>query len=347
MLHFDTPWAFALLLLLPFALEPETREKLFSAFRGRSSNGKGSEQAAAFSSPVSFEELLSGEGVVRRIHVLNFLRLLTTTLLIVALARPQTGTEFTEVETSGRDIMITLDISGSMQALDFMINRQRVSRLAALKSVVKDFVLERKEDRMGLVIFGTDVFTQCPLTSDHKVVADFVDRLDFGMVGDGTALGDAIALSVKRIRDIPGNSKVVVLVTDGVKTAGNIEPKEAAEIAKKEKIKIYTVGIGSSGPAPFPVTNAFGQTVYVQENIPLDVDTLKLIADTTGGRFFRATRTDSLRDVYQEINHLEERVEKQSQFIDYQEQFVSYLLASLLSFLLYQFLRVTKYLVIP
>ena len=200
---------------------------------------------------------------------------------------------------------------------------------------------------MGLIIFGTDVFTQCPLTVDFKVVSDFVERLDFGMVGDGTALGDAIALSVKRLREIPGDSKVIVLVTDGLKTAGSIEPKEAAEIAKKAKIKVYTIGIGGTGPAPFPVTNVFGQTSLHYENVPLDVETLQKIADVTGGKFFRAEKTDSLRNVYQEINRLEERIDRQSQFIDYQEHFQPFLLAAIGCFLVFIAIRVTKYLVVP
>lgn len=346
MFHLDSPWALLLLILFPFFLEKETRYRLFPK-RKVSGEERIEEAALAFSSPVQLSALAKRSGSRIRLILLNTFRLLTFALLVFALSRPQTGTEFTEIETAGRDIMITLDISGSMQALDYFIERQRVNRLTALKSVVKEFVEARKGDRMGLIIFGTDVFTQCPLTVDFKVVSDFVERLDFGMVGDGTALGDAIALSVKRLREIPGDSKVIVLVTDGLKTAGSIEPKEAAEIAKKAKIKVYTIGIGGTGPAPFPVTNVFGQTSLHYENVPLDVETLQKIADVTGGKFFRAEKTDSLRNVYQEINRLEERIDHQSQFIDYQEHFQPFLLAAIGCFLVFIAIRVTKYLVVP
>ncbi len=346
-MHFNTPLAFLALLLFPLALEASTRRRMLAVLPGMKRFSSGREPSLPFSSPVSLSEIADHSGLFRRSVVLNFLRLLTFACMVTALARPQTSLEFVEVETSGRDIMLTLDISGSMKALDFIVDGAHVERIVALKNVVSEFIENRKGDRMGLIIFGTDVFTQCPLTTDHEVLQKFVENLQIGMVGEGTALGDALALSVKRIRDIPGESKVVILVTDGLKTAGSIDPKEAAAIAKKSGIRVHTIGIGGTNSAPFRFTNPFGGSVIRNVDVPLDVATLQAIADITGGRFFRAQQTDSLRKVYEEVSRIEERTEKKSEFTEYQEQFIPFLYAALFAFVLHQLLRSTKYLIVP
>lgn len=346
-MRFDSPLAFLLLALFPLALERETRAALLAPVFGKAQSRETPPPALSFASPVSLKHLLETTGARTRSMALNTCRLMTFALLIVALARPQTSREYAEVESSGRDLMLALDISGSMKALDFVLDGQHVERLTMLKNVVKEFIKTRVGDRIGLIIFGSEVYTQCPLTTDQQVLAQFTDAMEIGMVGEGTALGDAIALSVKRVREIPGQSKAVILVTDGVKTAGALEPKEAAEIAKREGIKVYTIGIGGTKPAPFRVQSPFGGWTIQYADVPLDTAMLQAIADTTGARFFRASQTEELRGIYQEINKLEERIERRKEFVEHHEEFLPFLVAAILSFLLYQGLRGTKYLVVP
>lgn len=334
-MHFHTPWAFLLLALLPFIVDLKFERRRSSAMT-----------ALSFSSSVALRRLPPSKRATERYRTLNALRALTFLSLVTALARPQTSVSFTEIEESGRDIMLTLDISGSMKALDFFIESKRVDRLTALKSVVSDFILKRKGDRLGLVIFGSDVFTQCPLTMDYRVLIEFVAGLDFGMVGDGTALGDGIGIAIKRLKDIPGSSKVIVLVTDGVKTAGTLEPREAAEIAAKEGIKIYTIGIGGSKPAPFPAQDIFGRATFEYRPVELDEQTLIEVAKLTGGRYFNAEKTEALQGVYAEISALEERTEKSDSFTEYEEHFLPFLLIGIVGVLLVEVLGATRYLVV-
>ncbi len=352
-MHFATPQAFLLLAALPWTLGLEFNT-IFSGLQKSTAQKKsGSENTSRAAKGVSFTSPVAISGapvssLLRELRVVPpILRAIALVSLIIALARPQSSVSFSEVDESGRDIVLALDISGSMRALDFFIDKERVDRLTALKSVVRKFIEQRKGDRMGLVIFGSDVFTQCPLTLDTHVLDEFVAGLDFGMVGDGTALGDGIAVAVKRLKDIPGNSKVIVLVTDGINTAGSIEPKEAAAIAKEKGIKIYTIGIGGDKPAPFKMTNPFGFSTYDFQAVQLDEKTLKVIADSTGGRYFRAQETEKLEDVYSEISRLEERIAKSVEYTDYKEHYLTFLLIGFLAFILHEILISTRYLVVP
>lgn len=334
-MQFHTPWAFLLLGLLPFLLQLPLDRKRTSAI-----------SAINFASPVALNRLPRSKRVKERHWVLNSLRVLAFISLVTALARPQTSISFSEVEESGRDIMLALDISGSMKALDFFIDSKRVDRLTALKSVVSDFILKRKGDRLGLVIFGSDVFTQCPLTMDFRVLIEFVAGLEIGMVGEGTALGDGIGIAIKRLKDIPGSSKVIVLVTDGVKTAGTLEPREAAEIAAREGIRIYTIGIGGDKPAPFPARDIFGRATFDYRPVELDEQTLIEVAKITGGRYYNAEKTEGLQEVYAQISSLEERTEKSASFTEYEEHFLPFLLIGMGAVLLVEALGATRYLVV-
>jgi len=339
MLTFATPYALLLLLATPFLLVGATGDSLLRL--QRSVNG------IRFASIVPFPAYTGAGRLRERMWILNLLRSAAFVTLVIALARPQAGTSFVESEASGRDIMIAMDTSGSMNALDFFLDGQRVDRLTALKQVVKKFIEGRKGDRMGLVVFGSEVFTQCPLSLDHSVLKELTDGLQIGMAGEGTALGDALVIAVKRLRDIKADSRVIVLVTDGVKTAGSVEPKAAAEVAKQAGMKVYTIGIGGNKPAPFRVTGVFGEPRLEYRPVELDQKTLKEIADMTGGRYFNAQKTETLEEVYKEISKLEERVEKTYEYYEYRELYLPFLIFGFCCFLLHELLAATRYLIVP
>ncbi|MDR0712905.1 MAG: VWA domain-containing protein [Bacteroidales bacterium] len=232
-------------------------------------------------------------------HGLFVLRMLVFALLIVILARPQRSNRWESVTTKGIDVMVALDISGSMLAQDFKPNR-----LEAAKQVARQFVSGRPDDRIGLVVFSGESFTQCPLTTDHTALINLFNNIHSGMIEDGTAIGLGLANAVTRIKDSDAVSKVIILLTDGVNNQGTIDPLTAAEIAKIDSIRVYTIGVGSRGTAPVPVTTPMGVRI---QNMKTEIDEplLKRIADMTGGKYFRATGNDSLKIVYDEIDGLE------------------------------------------
>ena len=282
-----------------------------------------------------------------RRSILNTLTSIYFVLIVIALARPQTGSEFTEIEASGRDIMLALDISGSMQAMDFFLNKQRVDRITALKKVVKQFIEGRSGDRIGLVVFADNAFTQCPLTLDHNILNSFVDKTEIGMAGQATAIGDALAIAIKRLTSIKSDSKVIVLVSDGKSNAGSLDPMEAAKIAKDLKIKIHTIGIGEDGPAPFPTKDPFGNIRLVSRNLEFDERTLRNIASQTGGEYFNAKDTDKLAAICRQIDALEKRNEKVFQYVEYEEHFLFFILIALVLFVIAEILKATILRVIP
>jgi len=232
-------------------------------------------------------------------HFLFAFRLIALSLLIIILARPQSTDNFQDVSTEGIDIVLTLDISGSMLARDF-----KPDRLEASKNVATEFISGRPFDRMGLVVFSGESFTQCPLTTDHAVLINLMREIQSGMIEDGTAIGMGLATAVTRIKDSEAKSKVIILLTDGVNNRGEIAPATAADIAKTFGIRVYTIGVGTQGMAPYPVQTPFG---VQYQSMPVEIDEviLKEIARTTGGRYFRATDNDKLVQVYEEIDKLE------------------------------------------
>jgi len=233
-------------------------------------------------------------------HYSIVLRCLAFIAIIVALARPQSALSWENETTEGIDIMIASDISGSMLSEDFKPNR-----LEAGKNIAIDFIKARPDDRIGLVIFSGESFTQCPLTIDHDVLINLFADVKNGMVDDGTAIGMGLATAVNRLKDSEAKSKVIILLTDGVNNTGSIPPITAAEIAKQFNIRVYTVGIGTNGSAPYPFKDQFGNVHY--QMIPVDVDekTLSQIADITGGKYFRARDNNELTQIYQQIDKLE------------------------------------------
>ena len=242
-------------------------------------------------------------------------------LLVVALARPQQGLERNRERAQGIDIMLVLDISTSMLAEDFQLNGQRLNRLAVVKDVVQSFIKDRPNDRLGLVVFAGRPYTQCPLTLDHGWLTQQLDRTRIGMVEDGTAISTAMATGLYRLRRSTAKSRVMVLLTDGVNNAGTVTPEAAAELARTLGVKVYTIGAGTKGTAPFPAQDLFGRTVYQRVKIEVDDARLSRIAQMTGGHYFRATDTDSLRTIYAQIDRLEKTAMEQPKFSSYRERY--------------------------
>jgi len=249
-------------------------------------------------------------------HVLFALRTLAFILLVIVLARPQATNKFQDVSTEGIDIMLTMDISGSMLAKDF-----KPDRLEAAKNVATEFISGRPYDRIGLVVFSGESFTQCPLTTDHAVLINLMREIKSGMIEDGTAIGMGLANAINRIKDSEAKSKVIILLTDGINNRGEIAPATAAEIAKTYGIRVYTIGVGTQGMAPYPVQTPFG-TQY--QNLPVEIDEaiLKQIAGETGGKYFRATDNDKLIQVYKEIDKLEKSIIDVRQYSKKEEKFL-------------------------
>ena len=262
---------------------------------------------------------------------LSTLRLLALGLLIVGLARPQKGQSSEETMTPATDIMLVLDTSGSMQALDF----KPKNRLDAAKDVIRIFIKNRKHDRLGLVVFSGLAFTQCPLTLDYGALLGFLDNVHIGMIQeDGTAIGSGIAMAVSRLKNSEAKSKTIVLLTDGRNNRGEVDPATAAKAAQAFGIKIYAVGAGTRGDAIFPIQDPVYGTRYVKLPEEIDEPTMRLTAELTGGRYFRATDMDSLKKIYKEIDALEKTDIKTQSFTDYHDLYPPFLIAALILLLL-------------
>jgi Ca-activated chloride channel family protein len=237
-----------------------------------------------------------------RVYMRHFpflLRLISIALVIIVIARPQAVSSWEETESQGIDIVLALDISGSMLAQDL-----QPDRLQAAKKVASEFITDRINDNIGLVIFAGESFTQCPLTTDHKVLLNLLNEINFGMIEDGTAIGLGLATSVNRLKESDSESRVVILLTDGTNNSGQIAPLTAADLARSYGIRVYTVGVGTKGMAPTPVNTPYGIRM---QNMQVDIDekTLTEIAAMTGGQYFRAQDTENLRQVYEEIDEME------------------------------------------
>jgi Ca-activated chloride channel family protein len=324
---FRHPAFFLLLFLLPpIFLWAKRREKLEFAF---------SSLALLKDRPATLRMLFY--------EVLPYLRITVFVLLITALARPASVSSDKEYQTRGVDIMIALDISGSMLAEDFQPeNRVFVAKQEAIK-----FIQGRENDRIGLVVFAKKAFTQCPLTLDYRILIELLSEIRVGMIADGTAIGMGIATAVNRLRDSNAKSKVIILITDGENNAGNIDPVTAAELAKSFGVKVYTIGVGRGGMVPFPVDDPLFGKRYVQANVEIDETTLKRIADITGGLFFRARDTAALTEIYERINKLEKSEVKVKEYRSFNELFPFFLIPALLALLLDILLRRTILLKVP
>lgn len=245
------------------------------------------------------------------------LRFSAFVLLIVAMARPQTGRSEHSVETEGVDIVLVLDISGSMKAQDF----KPKNRLTVAKEVIQEFIGKREHDRIGLVIFAGQAMTQCPLTLDYDILSRLVAEVQFGMLEDRTAIGVALATACNRLRESSAKSRIVVLLTDGENNAGGIDPPTAAKVARALGIKVYSIGVGTTGVVPVPVDDPVFGTRVIPMEVRLDEQALRMIAETTDGQFFYATNTEELREIYDRIDELEKTRIESKTFVNYTDTF--------------------------
>ena len=258
-------------------------------------------------------------------HLPFALRCAAVALLIVALARPQSVDEGSTSNTEGIDIVLAIDISTSMLAQDL-----QPDRIQAAKQVAGNFITDRPGDRIGLVAFAGEAFTQSPLTTDQGTLQTLLGRLRSGVVEDGTAIGNGLATAINRLRESQAKSKVIILLTDGMNNRGEIAPLTAAEIARAQGIRVYTIGVGTRGMAPYPAVDMFGNMTFVQQKVEIDEKMLEQIASLTGGRYFRATDNTKLKAIYDEINQLEKSRVEVSEHVTYHELFVPWVVAAIL-----------------
>jgi len=305
---FGQPWFLLLLIVIPV---------LIWWYAAKNSRRQGS----IIISDVSAKGLTSWKTSLR--HLPFVLRLLAIIFIIAAIARPQTMFEEQNAEGEGVDIVLCIDVSGSMTAQDLTPNR-----LEAAKNVAIDFVNKRLTDRIAVVIFSGESFTQCPLTTDHEVLISAIENIRNGLLEDGTAIGSGLGTSVDRLRTSKSKSKVVILLTDGENNGGLIDPQTAKEIAKAFQVKVYTIGVGTDGYAPQPVNTPMG-VVMQQGKVSIDEKLLKQIADETGGKYFRAKNTEGLNGIYDEINNLEKSKVEISTRTRYTEKFFPFVIAAL------------------
>ena len=261
-------------------------------------------------------------------HLPFVLRLAALVLIVIAIARPRSSTEVERIDTEGIDITFAMDVSTSMLARDF-----NPDRISAAKDIAIEFIAQRPSDRMGIVVFAGESYTQCPLTTDRATLINLMKEVQTGLIEDGTAIGNGLATAVARMKDSDAKSRVVILLTDGVNNSGEIAPQTAAEIAKTYGVRVYTIGVGANGMAPYPVMTPWGVDIQ-QMKVEIDEDLLKGIADATGGRYFRATDNTKLSEIYSEINKMEKARTTVDSFPVYKELFGRFGLAALVCLLL-------------
>lgn len=274
-------------------------------------------------------------------HSVFVLEILSLSFLIMALARPQSSNSWSNVTTQGIDIVIALDISSSMLAMDFQPNR-----IEAAKDVATQFISGRTNDKIGLVIFSGESFTQCPLTTDHATVINLLGNVESGMIEDGTAIGNGLATAVSRLKESTAISKVIILLTDGENNRGEIAPVTAAELAKTFGIRVYTIGVGTIGTAPYPMQTPFGVQVRDMK-VDIDEPTLQKIAEVTDGKYFRATNNNKLAEIYKEIDKLEKSKIDVKEYSKKEEEYLKYALAGALLLVLGLYLKTTVFRNIP
>ena len=265
-------------------------------------------------------------GVIR--HLPFLLRTIALVMIIIAIARPRSSTKMDKIDTEGIDIVLAMDVSTSMLARDFTPDR-----ISAAKDIAIEFISQRPSDRMGIVVFAGESYTQCPLTTDRATLINLMKEIETGLIEDGTAIGNGLATAVARMQNSDAKSRVVILLTDGVNNSGEITPQTAADIAKTYGIRVYTIGVGANGTAPYPVMTPWGVQMQNVE-VEIDENLLKNIAETTGGRYFRATDNTKLSEIYSEINKMEKARTTIDSFPIYKELFTGFALIALACLLL-------------
>lgn len=300
-------------------------------------SGRKHQAYVKFSDTSFFNEMPKSWKIYIR-HILFALDLCAIALLIIALARPQSSSKNQKINVEGIDIVLSIDLSSSMLAQDL-----KPDRLEAAKNISADFVKGRPEDRMGLVVFASETFTQVPLTTDHSMLLNMMKDMQCGMLEDGTAIGDGLASSVSRLKDSEAISKVVILLTDGENNAGSIDPATAAEMAKLYGVRVYTIGVGTRGTAPYPVHSPFGGVQYQQIPVTINEPLLQQIAEETGGKYYRATSNEKLEQIYAEIDQLERSKIEINEFTRIHEEFLPFVMWALALLLLGFILRNTVF----
>lgn len=261
-------------------------------------------------------------------HFPFLLRIFALVMIILAVARPRSSEQMDKVDTEGIDIILTMDVSTSMLARDFTPDR-----ISAAKDIAIEFISQRPYDRMGIVVFAGESYTQCPLTTDRATLINLMKEISTDLIEDGTAIGNGLATAVARMKDSDAKSRVIILLTDGVNNRGEITPQMAAEIAKTYGIRVYTIGVGANGMAPYPVMTPWGVDIQ-KVQVEIDEDLLSEIAESTGGRYFRATDNTKLMEIYNEINKMEKARITMDSFPVYKELFMRYAIAALAALLL-------------
>ena len=330
-MSFYFPWAFLLIFLVIYYFFRKERKQVALSY--------GSIKPVR-ELPQTFKTKYGG-------RLLKILRALSLLLMITALSRPRTSLENIWQESEAVDIMLIVDVSSSMLAEDFSIGSTRYSRIDVVKRVIKDFIAEREQDRIGIVAFAGEPMIVCPLTTDYSVLSEFLETVRVGMLPDNTAIGDAVGFGVNRIRKSMAKSRIIILLTDGANNAGMIDPVLSADLAAAKNIKVYTIGAGKNGPVPFPIDNPFFGKSYQYVETPVDEGLLKKIADKTGGKYYRATSTEDLKDIYSEINRMEKTKIKTSKSLEYKERFPYFLIPGILLLLLELLLSNTVFLKVP
>ena len=333
MFRFESPWSFFVLAGIPLVLILWRRRRPFLPLT-LASMGTGDGQL-----PVSW---------AARFHFLpDAVKICALVLMVVALARPQYGTRKMTINTQGINIILAVDLSESMAALDFKRDGHIVNRLEAVRGVILDFIQDREGDRIGMVVFGSQAYTQVPLTRDYNTLSMVLEKLQIGAAGPQTAIGDALGISLKRLEDIRSKSNIVILLTDGESNTGQLTPEAGALVASQRGVRVYTVGVGTHGQAPFLVKHPLLGDRYVYQRVSMDEAALKAIAAKTGGRYFRAEDTQGLETVYRTIDAMEKTEVKVKTHADYKEIY-GYFLAPALGLLgLWMVMSHTRFLRIP
>ena len=304
--RFAEPWFFALIPLLTLVV--------YASLLGRR------QERIRFPSVALARSARGGRHAAFRWIPLG-LRLAALFLVIVALARPQGGAVSRDILSEGVDIMLIADTSGSMEAMDFSLDDRPVTRLDAAKKVIRDFVNGRANDRIGLVVFGEEAIIQCPTTVDYTVLHGTLDAVRLKMAGDGTAIGSAVGVAVDSLKELPGRARIAILLTDGKNMTGVLEPVQAARAAATYGIKVYTIGVGTKGKAPFAMRDGFGGVSYQYQAVDMDEDTLRAVAAATGARYFRADSSETLGEIFAIIDEMEKTKVEVKEWVDYQELF--------------------------
>ena len=334
-MRLESPWWLLLLLLLP--LLDWMRKRWFVG------------QPSLMFSSVQLLRGITALSKPKSGLLLNFLRWSALIFFVVAMARPQWGEGVEKIKASGIDIAVAFDLSGSMLAEDFQLNGERVNRATVAKKVLKGFVEDRPADRIGLVAFAGRAYIAAPLTLDHEFLMTNLNRLEAGSeaIEDGTAIGSAISAGLNRLRNLDSESKVIILMTDGQNNSGTVNPLTAAEAAELLGVKVYTIGVGTIGMAPMPYKDVFNRKRYRNVEVNIDEETLKKIAERTGGKYFRADSSRKLMEIYNDIDELEKTEVEVERYFNYDELFYYFVLAGLVFLLLELILANSVWLKLP